>query len=135
MINIYKLKEKKQNKELDKIVIYEKILSQCHKRIQVASDNMEVYTIYIVPEYTFGLPKYDVLACSDYIVNQLKLNGFNVMFQYPNFVFISWKHIENSKEKSIQFEDTMNDKREPRKIDYKTEIQPIYYRRIEDFKK
>ena len=135
MINIYKLKEKKQNKELDKIVIYEKILSQCHKRIQVASDNLEVYTIFIVPEYTFGLPKYDVLACSDYIVNQLKLNGFNVMFQYPNFVFISWKHVEYSKEKCIQFEDTMNDKREPRKIDYKTEIQPIYYRRIEDFKK
>ena len=133
MINIYKLKEKKELKEQEKIDIYEKILKQCHKRIQLSSNNLEVWTIFVVPEYTFGLPKYDIIACSDHIVNQLKLNGFNVLYTYPNFIFISWKHVKYDSDKSKEFEESQ--KNQKKKIDYKTEVQPIYYRRIEDFNK
>lgn len=133
MLNIYKLSEKKENKEKEKIQIYDKILKSCHNRIKKSSDNLEVYTVFMVPEYTWGLPKYDVMACSDYIVNQLKINGFNVLYTYPNFIFISWKHIKYNKEKSDEFEEKQKGKQ--KYIDYKTEIQPIYYRRIDDYNK
>lgn len=131
MLNIHKLKEKLDTKEKDKIQVYEKILKLCHNRINKSAENLEEYSVYVVPEYYFGLPRYDVMACSDYIVNQLKLNGFNVMYTYPNFIFISWKHVKYDSEKSKEFENSQ--KAQPKYIDYKTEIQPIYYRRIEDF--
>jgi hypothetical protein len=46
----------------------------------------------VVPEMIIGVPKYDQGACIAYILDQLKINGFQVKYIHPNALFISWTH-------------------------------------------
>ena len=39
-----------------------------------------------------GVPKFDVGACTSYIIDNLLENGFMVKYTHPNLLFISWNH-------------------------------------------
>jgi hypothetical protein len=39
-----------------------------------------------------GIPKYDHGACTAYIIDKLRDNGFTIRYTHPNLLFISWKH-------------------------------------------
>jgi hypothetical protein len=39
-----------------------------------------------------GVPRYDHGACTAYLIDKLKDNGFVVKYTHPNLLFISWKH-------------------------------------------
>ena len=43
-----------------------------------------------MPETIIGVPKYDYGACTAYIIDQLKENGFMVKYTHPNLLLISW---------------------------------------------
>jgi len=93
-ISIDELYEKKRNQDLSKLALYNKILNRIHVRIKTASRQKadENFCWYVVPEIRIGVPKYDQAACIAYIMDKLKINGFNVRYIHPNLLFISWLH-------------------------------------------
>ena len=93
MINIFSLNNVRDQKEINRFQIYKRVLKKCHHRIKTISSKGESFGFYVVPEYIYGIPKYDTLNCANYIVNRLRANGFKVLYTYPNLLFISWNHV------------------------------------------
>ena len=105
LLNIYSLPKKKSLKEETRLKIYEKVLKQCHHRIKTASNNSEEYTFYTIPNLIVGMPKFDTLSCSDYIMTKLSANGFKVLNLSTNFIFITWTHVKFNAEKERRMEE------------------------------
>ena len=116
MINIYNLSKKKVEKENLKNEIYNKILERCHKKIKLAANQCESYTFFVVPEYEFGIPMYNVLSCADYLVKKLRENHFYVYYTYPNLIIISWDHIEHNNKKEIDYENYIKSQNQDKSI-------------------
>ena len=95
MLNIYSLYKKQHQKQKVRISVYEKVLLKCHRRIKYLADSGKQETYFIVPEYLFGIPLYNQIACVCYLIIKLRKNGFKVKYTHPNFIYISWKHYNN----------------------------------------
>lgn len=93
-LNIDDLYEKKQQYDLNKLALFNKILNRIHVRIKTVSRQKidEHFCWYVVPELIIGVPKYDQGSCIAYLMSKLKDNGFNVRYIHPNTLFISWIH-------------------------------------------
>jgi hypothetical protein len=93
-INIDSLYEKKQQMDLNKLALFNKILNRIHVKIKTTSRQKidEQFCWYVVPEIIIGVPKYDQPALIAYLVDKLKTNGFIVQYYHPNTLFICWKH-------------------------------------------
>ena len=93
-INMDDLYERKQNRDMSKINIYRKILSQVHKKIKLTSrQNVDVQCCwYVFPEVILGIPGYNQANCVTYVMHELKENGFALQYTNPNLLFVSWKH-------------------------------------------
>lgn len=91
-VNIDELFERKQQRDLKQLSIFNKILARCQKRIQLTARNKRIdqFIWFQVPEYIFGEPIYDKGDCIAYIVMKLQNNGFHVRYVHPNTLFISW---------------------------------------------
>ena len=127
MLNIYSLNNVRDQKEINKFEIYKMVLKKCHHRIKVFSKKGDSCCFYIVPEFIYGIPRYDTLNCAAYIVTKLRYNGFTVNYTYPNLIFINWTDIPSE----IKNPEVM-------KINSKEPVQKILkqpeYRYIEDYK-
>jgi hypothetical protein len=93
-INIDDLYEKKKQKDLKQLSIFNKILNRIHKRITHTSRNKsnDLHIWFTIPEYIFGEPLYDKGDCTGYLVTKLEENGFHVRYLHPNTLFVSWKN-------------------------------------------
>jgi hypothetical protein len=93
-LNIDELYETKRQYDLNKLALFNKILNRIHVRIKTVSRQRkdEQFCWFVVPEVIIGVPKYDQAACIAYIIDKLKINGFNVRYIHPNTLFISWMH-------------------------------------------
>ena len=93
-INIDNLFTRKNEIEENKIKVFRKILHRAHTKIKITSRqrNAEQFTFFLIPEYLVGVPRYDVAACTAFIIDKLKENGFLVKYTHPNLLFISWAH-------------------------------------------
>ena len=93
-INLDDLYEKKRQHDLNKLEIFNKLLSRVHHKIKMVGRQKvdEQYTWFIVPEVMIGVPKYDQGACIAYILDKLRANKFICKYIHPNTIFISWKH-------------------------------------------
>jgi len=93
-INIDELYEKKRQQDLNKLALFNKILNRVHIRIRTTSRQKvdEQFCWFLVPETILGVPKYDQGACIAYLMDKLKTSGFNVRYNHPNLLFISWMH-------------------------------------------
>jgi hypothetical protein len=93
-LNIDDLYEKKRQHDLNKLGLFNKILNRIHVKIKNVSRQKvdEQFCWFVVPEIIIGVPKYDQSACIAYLIDKLKLNGFNVRYIHPNTLFISWMH-------------------------------------------
>jgi len=93
-INIDELYEKKRQQDLNKLALFNKILNRVHIRIRTVSRQKvdEQFCWFLVPETIIGVPKYDQGACIAYLMDKLKVSGFNVRYVHPNLLFISWLH-------------------------------------------
>lgn len=91
-INIDELFERKQQRDLKQLSIFNKILARAQKRIQLTARNKRAdqYIWFQIPEYIFGEAIYDKGDCIAYVVNKLESNGFYVRYLHPNTIFISW---------------------------------------------
>ena len=93
-IDIDELYEKKHQRDLKQISIFNKILNRIHKRIQLTGRNKrnDKHSWFTVPEYIFGEPNYDQGECLGYLISKLEENGFYVKYMHPNTLFISWEN-------------------------------------------
>ena len=93
-LNIDDLYEKKKQYDLNKLVLYNKILNRIHVRIKTTARQKidEQFCWFLVPEVMIGVPKYDNGLCIAYLLDKIKENGFNVRYIHPNTLFISWQH-------------------------------------------
>ena len=97
MNNISSIQEFLNNREKNKIIIYSDILEKCFKRIVNAVYKNELFTIFIVPDFIIGKPKYNFSNCIQYLIFRLKKNGFAIKYFYPNALQISWKYQDFNK--------------------------------------
>jgi len=78
---------------------YNRLLSSVHQKIRWASTqrNAGQMTLYDVPEWVPGAPRYDIKDCILYLVWNLRHSGFRVIYMSPNRLLINWR------EQSIQY--------------------------------
>ena len=110
-LRINDLYNKKNEKNLKRLEIYDSVLVKCHERIKYNSNFERTYCFYQIPEFIIGVPLYNINEMRKYIINSLKTNGFNILYIDPNWLFISWGHVNNDKSISKKFkEKKKNDK-------------------------
>jgi len=93
-LNLDDLYERKKQCDLNMVNSYNRIIERIHKQIKLTSRqkmNNECCW-YVVPEFIFGIPKYDLKECIAYIIHELKENGFHIKYTHPNLLFITWSH-------------------------------------------
>ena len=91
-LNLDDLYERKQQQDLNTLALYNRILARIHARIKMVSrqQTKDQHCWYIMPETIIGVPKYDYGACTAYVIDQLRENGFIVKYTHPNLLLISW---------------------------------------------
>jgi hypothetical protein len=91
-LNLDDLYERKQQQDLNTLALYNKVLARIHNKIKLVSrqQTKEQHCWYLMPETIIGVPKFDNGACTAYIIDQLKENGFMVKYTHPNLLIISW---------------------------------------------
>lgn len=93
-INMDDLFNKEREYHLQKETIYSKILNRAHNQIKITArqKNSHKFTFFAIPEFLVGTPTYDVAACTAFVIDKLKKNGFVIKYTHPNLLFISWQH-------------------------------------------
>jgi hypothetical protein len=88
--------EKREKRDKARLRAYNQLLEQVQHRIFTTSQlpGNPSYLVYTVPPFILGLPYIDLQDCIVYIVFNLRQNGFEVRFTYPNMLYISWASYE-----------------------------------------
>jgi hypothetical protein len=97
-LRVSELYTKRQSRDEARLRAYNKILEQIHHRIRVMSKlpGNACYLMYTIPPFILGLPKIDMEDCVVYIIYQLRNEGFETRYSYPNLIYISWRHHEKN---------------------------------------
>ena len=92
--NLDELYERTRETSQTKIKTYQKILARIHTRIKAISRqrNNNKFCMFVIPEFILGIPRYDIAECTNYVIEKLTENGFQIKYTYPNLLFISWQH-------------------------------------------
>ena len=91
-ININKLRSEVEDREHNKIKVYEKILDMCYKKILNTNKQYNDYSCtFVVPNVVFGLPLYNIEDCIIFIMNKLVEKGFEIYFALPTSIHIFWR--------------------------------------------
>jgi hypothetical protein len=93
-INIDELYEKKHQRDLKQLSIFNKILNRVHRRIEFTSrkNAKDHHMWFSVPQFIVGESLYDHSHCIAYIIAKLEENGFHVHYIHPCTMFVSWEH-------------------------------------------
>ena len=93
-VNLDDLYEKKKQHDLNTLKTYNRILNRINNKIRTVSrlQSNEQFCWYVIPEHIIGVPRFDKEACTAFIIDKLKDNGFMLRYTHPNLLFISWKH-------------------------------------------
>ena len=93
-LNLDELYERTRETSQTKIKTYQKILARIHTRIKAISSqrNNNKFCMFVIPEFILGIPRYDIAECTNYVIEKLTDNGFQIKYTYPNLLFISWQH-------------------------------------------
>jgi hypothetical protein len=89
-LNIRDIQRELFEKKVKKLYAYDRVLEKCHKKIieNVKRDILQMF--FVVPEFVFEIPSYDIKICTVYLIKNLRENGFYVKYYYPKFLYISW---------------------------------------------
>ena len=93
-LNLDELYERTRETSQTKIKTYQKILARIHTRIKAISRqrNNNKFCMFVIPEFILGIPRYDIAECTNFVIEKLTDNGFQLKYTYPNLLFISWQH-------------------------------------------
>jgi hypothetical protein len=92
-INIDELYTKKQEKDVKKLELFNKILNRAHVKIKTTSRLYlnQHFCWFHIPEVIIGVPSFDQAACIAYIIDKLQTSKFEVKYYHPNVLFICWE--------------------------------------------
>ena len=101
-INMTELEEDHLKKLKKTNQIFLKVLHECHRKIKFNSKLDRKYCFFLIPEFIFGTPLYDIKELRKFIIYHLERNGFKLTYVDPNWLFIMWevktkKHISPNK--------------------------------------
>ena len=98
-INILDLHRTINEKKEKHAKCFEKVLDMVHNKIKKSAEMKQLHCMYIVPTFIFGYPLFNLNECIQYLVKELKANGFLVTYMFPNKLYISWdlKEIDENK--------------------------------------
>lgn len=71
---------------------YKEIYARASERIKVHGNMGATDVVLKIPSYVAGRPVYDVTHATRYVVEKLKLAGFEARAQSGDTVYASWKH-------------------------------------------
>ena len=91
MVKAIDLFNQQSERNKRKFITYQNIFEKIEKRIEIASSANFYEYWYQIPEFIVGLPLYNLKDCCLYVEQQLKKNGFKIIFYEPNIFYISWK--------------------------------------------
>lgn len=92
-LNIDELYDRKKNADIQKLELFNKVLNRIHVRIKLTSKRTnEKNCWFVVPEIILGVTHFDHATCISFVIDKLKINGFNVFYYHPNTIHISWDH-------------------------------------------
>lgn len=93
-LNLDELYERSRETSQTKVNTYQKILARIHSRIKAISRqrNNNKFCMFVIPEFLLGIPRYDIGECTNFVIEKLTDNGFQIKYTYPNLLFISWQH-------------------------------------------
>ena len=93
-INLDELYDKKKEKDLQKLQIFNRILNRIHEKNKMTSRQKmnNSFCWYVIPELMLGYVNYDRTMCISYVLAKLEENDFQVRYTHPNLIFISWGH-------------------------------------------
>ena len=93
-LNLDELYERTRETSQTKIKTYQKILARIHSRIKAVSRqrNNNKFCMFVIPEFILGIPRYDIAEYTNFVIEKLTDNGFQIKYTYPNLLFISWQH-------------------------------------------
>ena len=93
-LNLDELYERSRETSQTKVKTYQKILARIHSRIKAVSRqrNNNKFCMFVIPEFILGIPRYDIAECTNFVIEKLTENGFQIKYTYPNLLFISWQH-------------------------------------------
>ena len=100
-LNILDIHRTMMQKKARRNEAFEKVLSICHTRIKAAAEDSKMFLFFVVPEFIIGFPIFSINDCLEYIMNQLKKNGFLVKYYFPKILYVSWDLDEIEREKNI----------------------------------
>jgi len=91
-LNIDELYNKKQEKDLKQLELFNKILNRIHVKIKTTAKICidQLFCWFVVPEIIIGVPKFNQANCIAYLIDKLQDNKFEVKYYHPNMLFISW---------------------------------------------
>ena len=75
---------------------YNQILEQALQKVahSASQPNQPTFVYFNVPPFVLGLPSLDLQDCIVYVVHQLRVQGYEIRYTYPNLLWISWAHHE-----------------------------------------
>ena len=75
---------------------YNQILEQALQKVahSASAPNQPTFVYFNVPPFVLGLPGLDLKDCIIYVVYQLRYQGYDVQYTFPNLLWISWAHHE-----------------------------------------
>ena len=93
-ISLDELYDEKQTASMFQLEIFKKVLAKVHKKIKMSArlKQNNTFCFFLIPEFLFGCPKYNMQECTTYIIEKLIDNGFHIKYTHPNLLFISWQH-------------------------------------------
>lgn len=90
-LNIFELQSSIDKKKSYRTNVFDQVLERCHKKIVIAAQKECYECVYDVPHYVPGLPLFNVNDCINHLIDQLKLNGFDVTYYFPMTLLVSWR--------------------------------------------
>jgi len=90
-LNINDLYESMYNKNLNRYQKFDDILKCIHNRIKFNAKYERTFCFYQIPIFIIGVPLYNINDLTNYLINSLKKNGFQLMYFDPNILFITWE--------------------------------------------
>lgn len=124
-ININKLRSEVEDRENNKIKIYEKILDMCYKKIlNINKQNNDYNCTFIVPNVVFGLPLYNIEDCIIFIMNKLVEKGFEIYFALPTSIHIYWRPKDYiNKNQKVYVNNLISNNITPNQLEYYNSLQ------------
>jgi len=113
-INVNQIQKNRQERYKLKYSTYKRILEKCYLKIKQCSDKDLEYCIYNIPDFILGEPLFNKNFCSEFIIEHLRLNGFNSKFLPPRYIFIAWTFGREKKFEGFRQTNRIQEKALPR---------------------